>query len=347
MGRYDTIDDGSSSSESDIGEGEEAVVPAGLRTAEPTGLGGISGYTSLRVAAEKIMEAVRLGEAGIGALRKAILDVWAERIDADAAAVDVGAAGAGSSRSLYNEGGADEELDRLVAELEESSTVGNPLHACCEAGQAACAVMLVAEFGFSLTAETDARGVALHAAVRGASLPLVNFILSYPPSDTGVNRSITSYSGDTPLTLAAAGGHVEIARALLEAGARPDGTRADAETPLSIAVSSNNVNMAKLLLQAGANPLIALLDSVENPLSRAVGKQNSEMVSLLMPAATAHWNAASWLLVAKAALRAAAHDEDLRLLERFLQVGAVWINEQIKCACPLARVVRSSSFAYT
>lgn len=67
--------------------------------------------------------------------------------------------------------------------------------------------------------------------------------------------------GWTPLMFAARGGHVEIARALLDAGADVNRNGRSAASALHVAVENGHYDMAALLLEAGAAPYHAILYS--------------------------------------------------------------------------------------
>lgn len=58
----------------------------------------------------------------------------------------------------------------------------------------------------------------------------------------------------SPLTAAAAGGHVEVMKLLLRHGALVDVLEGEGHTPLSMAISFKQKEAVELLLSAGANP---------------------------------------------------------------------------------------------
>ena len=58
----------------------------------------------------------------------------------------------------------------------------------------------------------------------------------------------------TPLLAAAFNGRSRAAKALLDAGARPDGAAADGTTPLAVAAWHGDTNCARVLLEHGADP---------------------------------------------------------------------------------------------
>lgn len=67
----------------------------------------------------------------------------------------------------------------------------------------------------------------------------------------------TGLAGETPLSIAAEQGQLEIARLLVEAGSSCDPVRKDGATPLYIAVRLSHFDIAMLLIQWGASISIA------------------------------------------------------------------------------------------
>ena len=73
----------------------------------------------------------------------------------------------------------------------------------------------------------------------------------------GVNDPSQNPMRIMPLHSATAGGHLETARALLEAGADPNARQADEFVPLHAAAQNGQVEMIELLLKFGADPNLA------------------------------------------------------------------------------------------
>ncbi|MCC7406702.1 MAG: ankyrin repeat domain-containing protein [Phycisphaeraceae bacterium] len=90
----------------------------------------------------------------------------------------------------------------------------------------------------------------------------------------------SQWEGGTPLTLAALGGHVEIARMLLENGASVDLPAADG-TALLMAAWGSHDEMVKLLLQYRADPNIPS-HSGETPLMAATFRGLKDIVRVLL-----------------------------------------------------------------
>jgi ankyrin repeat protein len=85
--------------------------------------------------------------------------------------------------------------------------------------------------------------------------------------------------GNTPLHLAAKGGHVKIIPMLLAAGANPNVENKRGRTPLSFAAQSGPLESVKLLLDAKADPNGGKLDP---PLLCAIQKQDLASAELLL-----------------------------------------------------------------
>lgn len=81
---------------------------------------------------------------------------------------------------------------------------------------------------------------------------------------------------------AAAGGHHEIVRLLLDAGAHPDARQAGGFTPLHAAGQSGDADLARLLLRAGADPALRD-DAASTPADLADRNNHPEVAALLRP----------------------------------------------------------------
>lgn len=118
----------------------------------------------------------------------------------------------------------------------------------------------------------------LAAALQG-DLSTVAALLHQDPS---LANSVLSdaYEGAPPLALAAAGGHLEVVRALLDAGAEPDLSGQDG-TALMMAVWNNLPEVIELLLAGGASAN-ATGPCGETPLHYAALKGRVELGRLLL-----------------------------------------------------------------
>jgi ankyrin repeat protein len=100
-------------------------------------------------------------------------------------------------------------------------------------------------------------GYAARGDVSGVRLCLSLGVDPDEPSRYGWKRHA---EGQTPLTAAAQGGHVDVIRILLENGADPNlldsGSRWPHETALSTAAIHGRIEVCRVLLDAGADPNI-------------------------------------------------------------------------------------------
>jgi len=84
----------------------------------------------------------------------------------------------------------------------------------------------------------------------------------------------------TPLQSAVAGGHLEITRLLLEAGASPNVRERDGYTPLHAAAQNGDVEIVRSLIFGGAN-VETINEKNEKPLDIALKSGHHEVVNLL------------------------------------------------------------------
>jgi ankyrin repeat protein len=117
----------------------------------------------------------------------------------------------------------------------------------------------------------------------------------------GANRdlakTVRKVGKDTLLHMAAAADHLEIAQALIKAGADLDALNSAKATPLHYAVAGSNIRMVELLQQAGADVNAANAFDV-HPIISAIKGEDEPMVRQLMSMG-AHWRGvekASWAL---------------------------------------------------
>jgi ankyrin repeat protein len=119
-------------------------------------------------------------------------------------------------------------------DLQHDLKGANYLHIAASSGDRALAVvvLLISEFGFSLSTELAARGRALHLACENGrqSRELIRYLLTYP--DAGVNEEVSSYSSQAPLGVASERGDVETMKLLLKAGADPNARDGTSRYPL-------------------------------------------------------------------------------------------------------------------
>lgn len=87
--------------------------------------------------------------------------------------------------------------------------------------------------------------------------------------------------GMTPLAAAALRGHAPVVRVLLRAGARPDATGLNGLTPLVSALQQGHTETVRLLLQAGASTRVTDR-SGDSPLVMAINAGRSDLLDLLL-----------------------------------------------------------------
>ncbi|KAI6648076.1 Feminization-1b [Oopsacas minuta] len=94
------------------------------------------------------------------------------------------------------------------------------------------------------------------------------------------NHAVLEIRGVTALWCAALGGHIDIVRELVEAGANINHTNATNSTPLSAASYNNRVEVIKCLLNKGADISIANQGGLA-PVMVAVMRDNEDAIRLL------------------------------------------------------------------
>lgn len=95
-----------------------------------------------------------------------------------------------------------------------------------------------------------------------------------------VNSPSKNSLGVTPLQSAVAGGHLEITRVLLEAGASPNVRERGGYTPLHTAAQNGDVEVVRSLIFGGAD-VEAVSEKNEKPLDIALKSGHHEVVNLL------------------------------------------------------------------
>ena len=95
-----------------------------------------------------------------------------------------------------------------------------------------------------------------------------------------VNSPSKNTLGVTPLQSAVAGGHLEITRLLLEAGASPNVRDRSGYTPLHAAAQNGHIEIVRSLIFGGANVEV-VSEKNEKPLDMALKSEHDEVVNLL------------------------------------------------------------------
>lgn len=91
--------------------------------------------------------------------------------------------------------------------------------------------------------------------------------------------NVRSAAGITPLLQAAAGGHIDVVRTLLGAGADPNIATSEGWTPLHKAVANCHADVVRELLRAGASPAAAHADGT-TPIRLAIDRGAPEILQV-------------------------------------------------------------------
>lgn len=157
-----------------------------------------------------------------------------------------------------------------------------------------------------------------HEAVRSGDLARVQQMLAHDADLAGQPEAESQFQ-DLPLHIAARQGHVEIARALLQAGAAVDAGDTDQSTALDVAALFNQAEVLTLLLDHGAD-----MNHRDNngaySLSFAMTRGNRECVDILLARGVDAENIE--LRGGVTLLHAAARGGMLDLCQRFADGGA-------------------------
>lgn len=165
----------------------------------------------------------------------------------------------------------------------------------------ACALGKVAEVEKFIKADSTLLGgkrhplgwPPLHWAIVGGDLKTVDFLLSAGADPNALAPQIEHhpasgfYKADGreknksqgALLVAIRLGHLDVAKSLLKAGAKPDGSESDSDSPLCVACQGQNVEAVKLLLANKANPKLTRRGD-SPPLAQAL--PNKELVEMLL-----------------------------------------------------------------
>jgi ankyrin repeat protein len=98
----------------------------------------------------------------------------------------------------------------------------------------------------------------------------------------GANVNAADENGETPLTLAAANGNLNIARLLIAARTNVNAARWTGDTPLMIAAQAGNPELVKLLLDSGAEVNVAESRMGQTALMWAAAEGNAGAVKILI-----------------------------------------------------------------
>ena len=136
------------------------------------------------------------------------------------------------------------------------------------------AVQALVKRGFDPNSRNPAGQTALHLALRDQSPRVFKALLDSPALDVNAHNA----SGESPLMMAALRGNLELARVLLERGAK---VHQDGWSPLHYAATGPEPRLVALLLDRGA-PIDALSVNKTTPLMMAAGYGAEANVDLLL-----------------------------------------------------------------
>ena len=136
------------------------------------------------------------------------------------------------------------------------------------------AVQALVKRGFDPNSRNPVGQTALHLALRDRSPRVVKALLDSPALDVNAHNA----SGESPLMMAALRGNLELARILLERGAK---VHQDGWSPLHDAATGPEPRLVALLLDRGA-PIDALSVNKTTPLMMAAGYGAEDSLNLLL-----------------------------------------------------------------
>jgi cytohesin len=150
------------------------------------------------------------------------------------------------------------------------------LHKAAEDGDLATALRLLAADPYLVKSREEYKLTPLHRAAAAGHADVVRALL-----DRSAQVDARDYGGGTALHAAAAGGHVDAAAALLDRGADPSAPDEEGLTPLHLAARNGRSATAALLLARGADPN-ARGRFTGMPLHEAADRGHLGMVGLLL-----------------------------------------------------------------
>jgi ankyrin repeat protein len=150
------------------------------------------------------------------------------------------------------------------------------LHKAAQDGDLATAVRLLSDDPYLVKSREEYKLTALHRAAAAGHADLVKALL-----DRSAQVDARDYGGGTALHAAAKGGHVEAAAALLDRGADPSAPDEEGLTPLHFTARNGHEAVAALLLARGADAN-ARGKFTGMPLHEAAEHGHRAMVELLL-----------------------------------------------------------------
>jgi ankyrin repeat protein len=159
-------------------------------------------------------------------------------------------------------------LDRMVAlTIFEAAATGKMVHLISNLGHKPELVNAYSEDGFQ----------PIGLAAYFGHVSIVDYLIK---AGAEVNSPSKNSLKVTPLQSAVSGGHLEITRRLLEAGANPNVREGSGYTPLHTAAHNGDIEIVRSLIFGGAD-LEAISVKNEKPLDMALKSGHHEVVTLL------------------------------------------------------------------
>ncbi|XP_004349165.2 hypothetical protein CAOG_02415 [Capsaspora owczarzaki ATCC 30864] len=168
--------------------------------------------------------------------------------------------------------------DRVTAILNSVSPRGQTaLIVCIERGELELVEMLVKEFKVPTSTADGTKSTPLIAAICSSAEDIVQFLLSAPGK---LNLDAADNQGCTALHWALRLSQSDVAKSLIERGARVDLATTTGMQPLHDAAAENLVELLPVLVQRGAN--VSAIDKKGNtPLHFAMSKGHLDAVEVL------------------------------------------------------------------
>src|SRR6267142_724694 len=120
------------------------------------------------------------------------------------------------------------------------------------------------------------KSTPLHLASRKGFVQVARALVEH-----GARVSAENKEGWTPLHLTSAGGHVEVTQFLVERGARVSAKKKDGQTPLHLALINGHLDLARFFVEHGANVSVKDNDG-RTPLHWAVERGHVDLAELLI-----------------------------------------------------------------
>ena len=159
-------------------------------------------------------------------------------------------------------------LDRMVAlTVFEAAAAGKMVHLISNLGHKPELVNAYSEDGFQ----------PIGLAAYFGHVSIVDYLIK---AGAGVNTPSKNSLKVTPLQSAVAGGHLEVTRRLLEAGANPNVREGSGYTPLHTAAHNGDIEIVRSLIFGGADSEAMSLNN-ERPIDMAIKSGHREIVALL------------------------------------------------------------------